>query len=67
MNAARPLDPRLTEQRNPRSARIDQLSTIEIVDLINAEDPPTRRSCHGARAPIGWERRDVPPFHPTAR
>lgn len=33
-----PLDSRLTEQRNPRSARIDQLSTIEIVDLINAED-----------------------------
>ncbi len=31
MNAARPLDPRLTEQRNPRSTRIDQLSTIEIV------------------------------------
>lgn len=33
-----PLDPRLTEQRNPRSTRIDHLSTIEIVDLINAED-----------------------------
>ena len=33
-----PLDTRLTEQRNPRSARIDQLSTLEIVDLINAED-----------------------------
>ncbi|NJD11077.1 MAG: N-acetylmuramic acid 6-phosphate etherase [Gemmatimonadetes bacterium] len=33
-----PLDPRLTEQRNPRSMRIDQLSTLEIVDLINAED-----------------------------
>ena len=33
-----PLDPRLTEQRNPRSARIDELSTIAIVDLINAED-----------------------------
>lgn len=32
------LDPRLTEQRNPRSQRIDTLSTIEIVDLINAED-----------------------------
>ena len=32
------LDARLTEQRNPRSTRIDQLSTIEIVDLINAED-----------------------------
>lgn len=31
-------DTRLTEQRNPRSMRIDQLSTIEIVDLINAED-----------------------------
>jgi N-acetylmuramic acid 6-phosphate etherase len=31
-------DPRLTERRNPRSARIDQLSTAEIVDLINAED-----------------------------
>ncbi|MEJ2678526.1 MAG: N-acetylmuramic acid 6-phosphate etherase, partial [Gemmatimonadota bacterium] len=31
-------DERLTEQRNPRSMRIDQLSTIEIVDLINAED-----------------------------
>jgi N-acetylmuramic acid 6-phosphate etherase len=31
-------DPRLTEQRNPRSMTIDQLSTIEIVDLINAED-----------------------------
>lgn len=33
-----PLDVRLTEQRNPRSTRIDQLSTQEIVDLINAED-----------------------------
>jgi N-acetylmuramic acid 6-phosphate etherase len=29
---------RLTEQPNPRSMRIDQLSTLEIVDLINAED-----------------------------
>ena len=32
------MDPRLTEQRNPRSRAIDQLSTLEIVDLINAED-----------------------------
>ncbi len=32
------LDDRLTEQRNPRSARIDTLSALEIVDLINAED-----------------------------
>jgi N-acetylmuramic acid 6-phosphate etherase len=27
-----------TEKRNPRSARIDTLSTLEIVDLINSED-----------------------------
>jgi N-acetylmuramic acid 6-phosphate etherase len=33
-----PLDARLTEQRNPRSMRIDQLSSLEIVDLINSED-----------------------------
>ncbi|WP_332826812.1 N-acetylmuramic acid 6-phosphate etherase [Ramlibacter sp.] len=33
-----PLDARLTEQRNPRSARIDQMATLEIVDLINSED-----------------------------
>jgi N-acetylmuramic acid 6-phosphate etherase len=38
MNNRPPLDPRLTEQRNPRSMRIDQLSTVEIVDLIGAED-----------------------------
>jgi N-acetylmuramic acid 6-phosphate etherase len=31
-------DPRLTEQRNPRTERIDGASTLEIVDLINAED-----------------------------
>src|SRR5687767_7560043 len=38
MSKTRPLDSRLTEQRNPRSTQIDQLSTLEIVDLINAED-----------------------------
>ena len=32
------LDDRLTEQRNPRSAAIDTLSTLELVDLVNAED-----------------------------
>ncbi|MDB5856359.1 MAG: N-acetylmuramic acid 6-phosphate etherase [Ramlibacter sp.] len=32
------IDRRLTEQRNPRSARIDQMETLDIVDLINAED-----------------------------
>ena len=31
-------DPRLTERRNPRSCEIDRLSTLEIVDLVNAED-----------------------------
>lgn len=31
-------DPRLTEQRNPRSREIDRLSPLEITDLINAED-----------------------------
>lgn len=32
------LDDRLTEQRNPRSSHVDQLTPIEIVALINAED-----------------------------
>lgn len=31
-------DPRLTEQRNPRSEAIDRLGPREIVELINAED-----------------------------
>lgn len=31
-------DPRLTEQRNPRSRRIDRMTSREIVELINAED-----------------------------
>src|SRR3989442_3232539 len=31
-------DPRLTEQRNPRTERIDVASSLEIVDMINAED-----------------------------
>jgi N-acetylmuramic acid 6-phosphate etherase len=33
-----PLDSRLTEQRNPRTMRIDELTTMELVDVINAED-----------------------------
>ena len=33
-----PKDPRLTEQRNPRSQDIDRLSPSELVDLINSED-----------------------------
>jgi N-acetylmuramic acid 6-phosphate etherase len=38
MASKQPLDTRLTEQRNPNTARIDQLSAQEIVDLINTED-----------------------------
>src|SRR5690606_21993298 len=52
MSRARALDPRLTEQRNPRSARIDQLSTIEIVDLINAEDRMVTEAVGGEREAI---------------
>jgi N-acetylmuramic acid 6-phosphate etherase len=33
-----PLDPRLTEQRNPATTEIDQLSALEIVRVINEED-----------------------------
>ena len=35
---APPLDPRITERRNPRTAAIDLASPLEIVDLINGED-----------------------------
>ncbi len=52
MNDRKPLDPRLTEQRNPRSMRIDQLSTIEIVDLINAEDRMIAEAVGEERAAI---------------
>lgn len=34
----KPLDPRITEQRNPKSAAIDLASAREIVELISAED-----------------------------
>jgi N-acetylmuramic acid 6-phosphate etherase len=37
-SSRKPLDPRITEQRNPRTASIDLASPLEIVDLINAED-----------------------------
>jgi N-acetylmuramic acid 6-phosphate etherase len=52
MTTAKPLDTRLTEQRNPRSMRIDQLSTTEIVDLINAED-------RMVAAAVGEERQQI--------
>lgn len=42
-------DPRLTEQRNPRTARIDVASSLEIVDLISAEDRKVPGVVHGVR------------------
>lgn len=38
MTTRPPLDPRLTEQRNPASTEIDQLSALEIARIINLED-----------------------------
>jgi N-acetylmuramic acid 6-phosphate etherase len=45
-------DPRLTEQRNPRTVDIDIASTLAIADLINAEDRLVPAAVHEARAPI---------------
>src|SRR5437660_1037282 len=42
-------DPRLTEQRNPRTQRIDVASTLEIVDLINTEDAAVAPAVHAVR------------------
>src|SRR5256885_3959833 len=45
-------DPRATEQRNPRTERIDVASSLEIVDLMNAEDATVPGVVHGQREPI---------------
>src|SRR5438128_12245766 len=45
-------DPRLTEQRNPRTQRIDVASTLEIVDLINVEDATVAPAVHAVRAEL---------------
>jgi N-acetylmuramic acid 6-phosphate etherase len=45
-------DPRATEQRNPRSERIDVASSLEIVDIMNAEDARVAGVVHGQRAQI---------------
>ncbi|MES2634275.1 MAG: N-acetylmuramic acid 6-phosphate etherase [Pseudomonadota bacterium] len=47
-----PFDARLTEQQNPRTVDIDQLSTLEIVDLINAEDAGVADAVAQEREPI---------------
>ena len=41
-----------TEQRNPRSADIDRLSTLQIVDVINAEDALVAPAVAKQRRPI---------------
>lgn len=46
------LDPRLTERRNPRSARIDVATSLEIVDLMNAEDRTVPEVVHRQRLEI---------------
>ncbi len=45
-------DPRLTEQRNPRTQRIDVAATLDIVDLINAEDVTVAQAVHAVRAEL---------------
>lgn len=47
-----PKDPRVTEQRNPRTADIDLASPLEIVDLISAEDKGVAEAVHGQREQI---------------
>ena len=42
-------DRRLTEQRNPRTERIDVASSLEIVDLMNAEDATIAPAVHAQR------------------
>ena len=46
------LDPRLTERRNPRTTSIDSGSSLEIVDLLNAEDATVPAAVHGCRNAI---------------
>jgi N-acetylmuramic acid 6-phosphate etherase len=46
------LDPRLTEQRNPRTQRIDVAATLEIVELINAEDATVAPAVRAVRTAI---------------
>ena len=45
-------DPRLTEQRNPRTERIDVASSLAIVDLLNAEDQTVAAAVHAERERI---------------
>src|SRR5467141_3463178 len=45
-------DPRLTAPRNARTERIEVASSLEIVDLLNAEDRTVPAAVHGERERI---------------
>ncbi len=47
-----PEDVRLTERRNPRTAGLDTASSLEIVDLIGAEDASVPAAVAQAREPL---------------
>jgi N-acetylmuramic acid 6-phosphate etherase len=47
-----PLDPRITEHRNPRTADIDLATPLEIVDAMNAEDRTVADAVARVREPI---------------
>ena len=42
----------LTEQNNPNSHHLDQLSSLELVDLFNQDDAQTLRAIAQARIPL---------------
>jgi N-acetylmuramic acid 6-phosphate etherase len=44
-----PLDQAATEQRNPASERLDAMSALEIVDLMNVQDRLVPAAVHAAR------------------
>lgn len=46
------VDPRLTERRNPRTSGIDVASSLEIVDLLNAEDRTVPEVVHRIRTDV---------------
>ena len=49
MSVPKQQDPRLTEQRNPRTERIDVASSLEIADLLAAEDALVAPAVHRER------------------
>jgi N-acetylmuramic acid 6-phosphate etherase len=51
-HSSTPLDPRLTEQRNPDTAAIDLATPIEIVELLSAQDRLVPEAVWACRAEI---------------